>query len=349
MKKNKGISQSIKSGSGSTNVQIVGNVSFGLNKDETEKIFLELFKNNFQKLSGEAYNEATKRIKSFTDNVIKSAIKRKNPLNQLQNPDFQKTLYNAQETYAKSGEKEIELLLTELVLERANDNNTSLRNIILNEAVTKIGSLTKDQLNLISIHFIVRKNKFNSVKNYAKLKEMITSSLIPFSENLKITQLDFNHLEYVGLGNVQKGLHSNPDLEESLIKTYGLYLNKGFSLEEFNEHFDPSLNHFLIPCFNDNSLFQFKFNSEAELIEYIKSQKLQKKIMPILDFYKTKAPNKKQLKSELSASIPQYNNLSRLYGTSLISFFFTSVGIATAIVYINSKPNMIFDMDIWIK
>jgi hypothetical protein len=81
--------------------------------------------------------------------------------------------------------------------------------------------------------------------------------LLPFSKSLKISQLDFNHLEYLSIGNVQKGLHTNPDLEELLIKTYGLYLCKGFKLEEFKEQFDSSLEHLLIPCYNNYTSSDF--------------------------------------------------------------------------------------------
>ena len=141
----------------STNVQISGNLVYnGITYLDAKQIALNVFNENFLKLSEKAANLALKRADELVDDFLNLIHdKNSNIIEKLQEPSIQYSLFNVQRAYAKSGDTYQKNQLLYLLIERVLSSEKTLHQIVLDEAIETLPKLSSEQLNFLTFHFIL--------------------------------------------------------------------------------------------------------------------------------------------------------------------------------------------------
>lgn len=161
MKNNK----EIEAGDNSTNIQ-AENVTIqktGLSYSDVKEIAMDVFKSNFYDLGEKAEEIANERAESIINKYLEK-LKKENPdmLKKTEEPDMRYVIYEAQKNHARRGDKNIEELLTDLLVKRTKNENESLEKLVLNQSLEIIPKLTLKQINILSLIFLVRYLNFTS-------------------------------------------------------------------------------------------------------------------------------------------------------------------------------------------
>lgn len=169
----------------------------GLTYGEVKDICNDLFQLNFYQLKADAAAIATKRAEEIVNNFISKLRNLENVDTAVfKEPDMQYALVNAQIVYAKTGDKEIEDLLVNLLIERVNSNENELSKIILNESLKVIELLTKNHLNILATIFFMRYVKNNSTNKSQILDHFeVILQFMKQCTNIN-TEIIFDHLSY---------------------------------------------------------------------------------------------------------------------------------------------------------
>lgn len=195
----------IQAGDESTNILDSENVTvnntqhYGLSYADAKEAALDVFKNNFYELSGEAASTAVKRVEEFTEKLLKKMQEdQENLLNSFKDPDVQYGLFEAQKSFARMGNNEMEDLLVNLLIERTKIKDESFAKIVLNEALTIIPKLTSKQIDTLTTIYLF---KYLNFKPGFKIDfDHYLQFLSPFivNEDLSNSEMFYRHLQYSG-------------------------------------------------------------------------------------------------------------------------------------------------------
>jgi len=108
-------SQDLSGGNNSTNLQAGRDVvQFGLTYDQARQVTLDVFEANFLRMVGAAGDLVRERVEQFIREYL-DKLQAVNPsaLNGVQDPDILKSIYVAQEGFARSGEEDLEKVLVD--------------------------------------------------------------------------------------------------------------------------------------------------------------------------------------------------------------------------------------------
>jgi len=141
-------------GDHSVNIQAGAIIQHGLSATEVRQIALDVYRANFERLSGIAAEVATARAEHLVERFL-SELQVQNPdgLNQANDPDMQIALLTAEREYARSGSADLADVLVDLLVERTKESGQTLRQIVLNESIGVVSKLTKGQLAALSVLF----------------------------------------------------------------------------------------------------------------------------------------------------------------------------------------------------
>ncbi|WP_419742414.1 LPO_1073/Vpar_1526 family protein [Paraclostridium dentum] len=212
------IKQEQKGGKESTNIQVANVNNFqGIGYNDVKCICRDLFEQNFITLKNEALEVVQERIEIFNNKYIDKLIDEKiENISELKKPDMQFVLYEAQKSYARNGGNNLLEILVSILAERTKESNESLLNLNYNEALTIIPKITSEQMDLLTLVFLLRYTCNNSVKCEETLKSYLKTYILPFSDISNIKNSTLKYMTYLGCGNVLVG----DKLELILSKTY---------------------------------------------------------------------------------------------------------------------------------
>lgn len=207
--------QEIQGGDNSQNYQANGDINVnGLNYDQVEKLFMTMFKANFYDLQEEAKEIANKRAEEITNKFIEKIVS-VNPklLEKSSDPDIRYDIFEAQKSYARTGNAEQGELLTELLVQRMLERKegVTFRNIVVNEAIEVASKLTNKQIDILSLIYLVQYLSFNPVlklsfDHYYGYLERFPVVDIPTSN------MFYQHLQYSGCISISIGSRSFDDI-----------------------------------------------------------------------------------------------------------------------------------------
>lgn len=262
-----GNKQQQRGGENSVNLQAEEiNIQGGLSYTEVRQIAMDIFEVNFIRMSESASKIATERAIEITEKFL-DKLMTNNPqgIIQAQNPNFQYSLYNAQKEYAKSGDKDLEEALVNILLARSFELERGTLQVLLNEAINVIPKLTQAQLNLLSIYFIFTKLTINldctqSIDDFISTLETLVSPLV-----IEATQVDYEHMQYCGCVGISMGFIG---LDKLLKDTYGRIFSRGISYEEIiNMGIDfERYKDIFVKSFDNPELLQINVQNESGLI-----------------------------------------------------------------------------------
>jgi len=199
--------QEMHSGDSSHNYQAKGDINVnGLTFDQAERLFMSMFKANFFDLQEEAMEIAERRAEEITNKYIEAIIKENTDLiEKTKSPDIRYDIYEAQKSYARSGDTNLRNLLVDLLLERTKKDDNTIVSIVLNEAISVAPKLTPNQIEILVIIFVIKHINFNSPaididSYYYMFIEPYNFCLDNFRK-----RIDFSHLEYTSCISISMG------------------------------------------------------------------------------------------------------------------------------------------------
>lgn len=343
--------QQQESGDNSANYQAETINQYGLSYRDAKEIALDVFRENFISLSEQARNTAKERAEELVDSFL-NEVKEKNPdlLNSIQEPSMQLALYSAQKSYARTGDKDIADLLVDILVDRAEHIERNLKQIVLDESLEVIPKITNEQLDILTIVFILKYSANHSVVNLETLKKYLQSSIKPFTENLTKENSAYQHLEYCNCGSVSL---LGTRIEAVFLANYKGLFCKGIEPKEFEESFGNELEfpNLLVSCLHDETKLQVNAVNDDVLKDQInKNQISEENAQKLTIFSNSNLMNEIEVKEYL---IKQGDFMVRLFdvweNSSLKSMTITSVGIALAQANYKRKTGESVDLSIWIK
>jgi hypothetical protein len=181
--------QNQESGDNSANYQAETINQYGLSYRDAKEIALEVFQHNFIVLSEQAKQTARERAEELVDDFL-TKIAEKNPalLNSVKEPDMQLALYSAQKSYVRTGDKEIEELLVDILIERAEQDKRGLKQLILGESLEVVPKLTIRQLDYLTLILLIRSAEHSIPRKLEDYTDYFNVSIRPFTSNFRITE-----------------------------------------------------------------------------------------------------------------------------------------------------------------
>ena len=218
------IRQEQQGGLGSTNVQIHKvDLHQGVSVDEAHQIARSVFEANFWRVHDTARQVANERAAEMREQII-SDLARQGPeaLDQLNDPDRQVAFYEAQKSYALTGDQDLKALLSRMVIEIAAERGRTLRSIVLKEAVTILPKLTANQMKILALKYLVRGVIFKHSNSVSELVKPLYIMTAPFLAELRFDSIQFRHLIYTGCGesSIVDILHIAVDLRRMYPKLF---------------------------------------------------------------------------------------------------------------------------------
>jgi hypothetical protein len=200
--------QQTNSGEG-TGYQAKKIVVNGLSITEAHQMALDLWKSNALVLSQLAAEVALGRVNEFLDAFL-AKLNAVNPalFDALQQPGMQMALYNAQKEYARSGDKDQFALLIDVLVDRANEPERNVMQIVLDESLAVLPKLTQEHLDLLSLTMVFRGAFARPQERrgqFDRLMEIITR----LCANLVERSRAITHMQYCSCVNLHGEMFSN--------------------------------------------------------------------------------------------------------------------------------------------
>ncbi|WP_045450465.1 LPO_1073/Vpar_1526 family protein [Caballeronia cordobensis] len=213
-------------GDGAVNAQAGRDVIVhGVTYADARQIAIDVYRANALELQGIAQQVARERAEHLIDQFLeKMQATGAERIEEAANPDFQHALYEAQKAYARSGDTGMEGVLVNLLVERADEPNRTLRQVVLNEAVTAAARLTPEQVTLLTVIFCFRHCRNTTLGSHDQLRDHF-ASLLPLCAAIPETESVYTYLAYSGVVTVEMG---EARLPEILRQTYPGLFSRGF-------------------------------------------------------------------------------------------------------------------------
>ncbi len=339
------------SGDNSTNLQAENIViNQGITTTEARDIALDIYKSNFMKLSEEAATIALLRVESFTDKFIKKTFE-ENVNDKFQSPGLQYALFNAQRECAKSGDKNIEDILSNILVDRAREDVRGLKQIALEESITIIPKLTDKQMNILTLNYLSNESYFfaNSINN---LKIFLSKWVLPFKEEIEYNSADLKHIEFTGCINGISTSSVKGAPQNNIRKVYAGLFSKGFTLDEYTKDLgsDEKYIKLLIKCLHDAEKYQLNAMSTSNLgslykdVEYDSDEK---KI--IMEYFRRNIMTSEEIKLFFIELEQDIEFIFDLKNTQIFKLELTPVGAAIALANFKHKTGSQLGWPYWMR
>lgn len=350
-------------GDHSINVQAT-EVSVGLSYSDARQVALDVFQANVIHLTHAAAVTAEQRVRRFVDDYLSSlqqtAATVPEIIDEMSSPDMQYAILTAERGYARSGDDELAALLVQLLVDRTKERRRSLLQIVLNESLRVAPLLTTEQMNALSVAFVLRSAHRRGVTSPATYLEYLDGFILPFVHGLSTNRSEYDHLVFAGCGMLT-GADEIP-LEEVWRRTYPSAFCKGFlpvllklatGAKEFKlvtsatEMPDPRL----VPCYHDDLRLQFAVEHNEDIEEFARGHRLSAESADQLTKLQTTAlMENAEIRSFIIGKRPVYAKLAYIWDASLLKgLTLTSVGIAIGNANLQRVTGMKFDLSIWLE
>lgn len=145
---------------------------YGMTAEEASNLAIKLFMDNFPRLQEEAKKIAKERAEELCKNIVDKLKKQgKTNFSEFSDPDIQYILNKSHQEYARFGTQTLHDLLSDLIVNRINYDNDYYMKILLDEAVEIVKSLSEVHLNYLSLIFLCKEIRMNSINSIDLLKE----------------------------------------------------------------------------------------------------------------------------------------------------------------------------------
>lgn len=167
-------------------------VNVGVSLEEVTRIVTNLFLDNFPRMYQIAKEVADKRVNELWAEIVKKlGPQNEKDLQAFMEPDVQYVLYEAQKSYARFGTEEMLGMLSSLIKGRIKNNDSQIcLKVAIDKAISIAGLLNQEQLDYLSLTFIVKSVRLSHVKDIENLKKHFTIMEAAFN-NANISSFEY--------------------------------------------------------------------------------------------------------------------------------------------------------------
>jgi hypothetical protein len=334
--KRPGIGQELSSGADSTNIQAGGDVHMnGISIENARQIAEDVYRKNALELKGVAEDVAGARAeKLVTDFLEKVSSQFPSSTENLADPDIQSVLFEAQRDFARSGEEDLAKALVDLLGNRLVETERSLRTFALNEALASAPKLTENQRRALGFLFYFRHTGPDTITSVDHFYDtVLRPNIFALDGPLPVRNVDFLHMEYVGVGTVQL---TETNLGAAIRSgAEGIFTN-GFVPDDVGPMFreNSSFVDYLIPCLRQPAKMQVSILRRSEIDDQLVRDNNTEFSAELLRLSRLGELTDDEVVSEALLKVPQLSRLELAWtSTSMKSMVLTSVGIALGHTY----------------
>jgi hypothetical protein len=329
--------QKQSSGDDSTNLQAGGSITIvnaGLTVEEATELALGLIRPEFELLKNEAKELAVKRAEEMVTRRLLPRLvsEHREGIGTFADPDVQYALAAAERSYARTGDSEMADILVDILIDRTRQIDRTVLQISLNEALDVASKLTTDQFALLSLVWMLKYTRTDTIRDLGSLSVYIKAEIVPYIPSLRTTLATFQHLEYAGCGSMIAGGES---IEQTFLRTYPGIFRQGFTEEALTNallsELAENVRQLLVPCLHNPDLLQVDAVTEDEFLEKANVLGLDDRAIAILTGLSRHILSLHEVKTILEQSDPMMKELLEVWTkTGLFTFSLTSVGIVIA-------------------
>lgn len=338
-------------GMGSTNLQAnTVNIHTGLTYSDVKEIACDVFEANFEKLASKAKQTAADRAAEIREEIINTLAKDNANPDSFSQPEKQMALFEAQKTYALSGDETLRDTLVRTVIDLSKEPERSLKAIVLQEALKTLSTLTRPQLTTIGTVFMVRYVRWRTAETLEKLSDIFQVSGGAGLGLYEPKEADFRHIEFSRCGSVELSAISFADI---LRHIYPGLVNAGFTLDEIKMRFKEVGIPFggIIQCLSDTDRLQVAaldddvIDSNGITSNWTKDQiNLMKQVL------KERLMDENAIKSRVAQIGGAIAYLDGVWSQSnLKRLSLTSVGMAIGHSFVEGNGGQIADVSTWLQ
>ncbi|MEX5381784.1 LPO_1073/Vpar_1526 family protein [Cronobacter muytjensii] len=181
-------------------------ITTGLSAADVIQLFDVLFQNQFPKIQEVAREQAISNRRELETLVISELQKNSEKIiiDKFKDPDIQALLNDALTFAARKGKKSHPDLLSKLIVEKVSGGNSDLMEIILTEAVSVVPKLTKSQISLICVIFVLNDVQMTAIpaKNILHMLDSFHQKFEQYlGSKFDLSPTSLKHLSYTGACN----------------------------------------------------------------------------------------------------------------------------------------------------
>lgn len=344
-----------KGGDHSKNLQAnTININQGISYQDAKQIALDVFKANFLELSQSAAELTLKRAEEFIENFLET-LKEKNPeaISNFNDPSTQYSLFSAQKSYAKTGDGKLMEVLIDILVDISVEKERTLKKIVLEESLSTAPKLTLNQLDILSLVFMITEISFDSINSFESFDALLVKYVKPLSEDLHSANSLYLHLAYTGCCNLRQLVFEREKIEDYFKETYRGLFQVGFTKDEFLKRIgDESVIEILTTqCLHDPVKLQIPALNERHLENIFEEKKINPEILEsVKSLFKSNTMKNEDVRRFLVERNDWIEKLLKQWeNSSLQVMTLTSVGIAIAQANLKRKTGLGTELGKWIR
>lgn len=323
----------------------------GITAADVVTIVEKLYDSNFPKLYKAAREVAEQNMEKFKEKLREevSKVLNEKELGRFSDPDIQAGLYEAAATSARDGSEALRELLAKLVVKRVKNDDITLKQKVLNEAIRTIGKITPDQLNILTLCFLLKHASFTDLHSWEEFKIVLERDIKPFIE-FKGTDTEILHLQYAGCGKVEEAL--NLDLAQTFRNNYSfLFLNEFDSGSITALTLPIEISNEIIVEGKQSGKIIFKAKNISELKKFLEEKGVKEPLLgEVVNLYNKGVLSPTEVQQKMESSMEWTKKLFyHFQETELTHLSLTSVGMAIAITHFEQVVANPLNIDIWIN
>jgi hypothetical protein len=334
--------------------QTVNITQSGITYSDARQIALDVYKANAMTLAEEAAVTARNRAEELTDDFFATLQQRNaEAVKSLESPGMQHALFTAQKEYARTGDKDLEALLVDMLVDRAGAAARDIKQIVLDEAIMVASKLTVERLDALTLVFLLTRTRNGTICSLPTFAAYLDSHITPFVDGLTVAPSCYEHLEYTKCGSLMHFGNHNP-IQEFWRQHYQGVFAKGFTAEEWSKRFpnrDDLKQWIVMPCLHDPAKCQINALNEGHLKEECDKRSIESKdVTLLLMMLRLNEMSACEIREYVISVRPSLKKLFDAWEQSQLSqLSVTTVGIAVAHANFRRRTAIQLDLSIWVK
>ncbi|WP_157117491.1 LPO_1073/Vpar_1526 family protein [Nocardia vaccinii] len=189
---------------GALQIQAAGSVVVNLGevtREQAKEIAMQTFSENMLVLAGVARKTADGRARDFIDLLIDKLISGFGNLDGFKDPGVLSAVYDAQKSYAETGDRSLGDMLSDLLVKLATSEGEeqSSRKVIFRQALRCAPCISASQARALAVISIMQ-YRVPQVSTLDELVDQLDARLKPFYGKIPLNPVEYDHMGACGVG-----------------------------------------------------------------------------------------------------------------------------------------------------
>lgn len=308
-----------------------------------------------QNFTADARNTVDSRLSDFKKSILEEFASNSEAKSEaFADPDFQHSLLEAQTSFARSGDANLQEVLVDLIVQRSKQTVRDRLTLTLNDAIEKAKSLTDEDFSALSLAFIFKNMQNNGINDVDGIVDYLRQFAVPIYGLVSKNNNAYHYLESHGCVVLGNAVITFKSVLEILQIRYPGIVTNGLTNEEILSLFpnnQPTIGGFIVPSPFDPSRFVFALGGSETLKQVFAQTGLGPEVAEgYIGLCKANAPSVDKFADVLRAKLSEIDGIIDAYnGTPVKDLRLTSTGVALAHANLTKKTGLSADLSIWIN